>query len=122
MESKTPEECRRCIHGEVCRYVHVEKPEPCVFRDLGTVEELAALKERTHAERDEQLYTLHDVAVILASAIGDNCACNINSNDEWLPRLCELQEACQDPVGVACWEQYLKHRAEAEKALGKEQG
>ena len=47
MESKTPEECRRCIHGEVCRYVHVEKPEPCVFRDLGTVEELAALKERT---------------------------------------------------------------------------
>ena len=45
MESKTPEECRRCIHGEVCRYVHVEKPEPCVFRDLGPVEELAALKE-----------------------------------------------------------------------------
>ena len=37
MESKTPEECRRCIHGEVCRYVHVEKPEPCVFRNDGAV-------------------------------------------------------------------------------------
>ena len=74
------------------------------------------------AEKDGKLYTSHDVAVILASAIGDDCACNINSNDEWLPQLCELQEACPEPVGVACWEQYLKHRTEAEKALGKEQG
>ena len=72
------------------------------------------------AERDGKLYTVHDVAVILANAICDDCACNINSNDEWLPQLCELQEACPEPVGVACWEQYLKHRAEAEKALGKE--
>ena len=74
------------------------------------------------AEKDGKLYTAHDVAVILANAIGDDCACNINSNDEWLPQLCELQEACPEPVGVACWEQYLKHRAEAEKALEKEQG
>ena len=79
------------------------------------------LKTICAAEKDGQLYTLHDVAVILASAIGDDCACNINSNDEWLPQLCELQEACPHPVGVACWEQYLKHRDEAEKALGKEQ-
>ena len=92
-----------------------------IYEAVGTVEEFATLKEQTHAERDGQLYTLHDVAVILASAIGDDCACNINSNDEWLPQVCELQEACPDPVGVACWEQYLKHRAEAEKALGKEQ-
>ena len=79
------------------------------------------LKSICAAERDGQLYTVHDVAVILANAIGDDCACNINSNDEWLPQVCELQEACPHPVGVACWEQYLKHRDEAEKALGKEQ-
>ena len=93
------------------------------YEDTGlTPEEIAAMKERTHAEKDGQLYTSHDVAVILANAIGDDCACNINSNDEWLPQLCELQEACPEPVGVACWEQYLKHRAEAEEVLGKEQG
>ena len=86
-----------------------------------TPEEIAHAKDLLSAERDGQLYTVHDVAVILASAIGDDCACNINSNDEWLPQVCELQEACPHPVGVACWEQYLKHRAEAEKALGKEQ-
>lgn len=80
------------------------------------------LVELMHAEKDGKLYTSHDVAVILASAIGDDCACNINSNDEWLPQVCELQEACPNTDGVACWEQYIKHRAEAEKTLGKEQG
>jgi len=81
------------------------------------IEGLLAEVERLNAEKDGELYTVHDVAVILANAIGDDCACNINGNDEWLPQLCELQEACPHPVGVACWEQYLKHRAEAEKAL-----
>ena len=91
------------------------------YEDTGlTPEEIAHAKDLLAAEKDGQLYTVHDVAVILANAIGDDCACNINSNDEWLPQLCELQEACPEPVGVACWEQYLKHRAEAEKALGKE--
>ena len=91
------------------------------YEDTGiTPEEVAHAKDLLAAEKDGKLYTVHDVAVILANAIGDDCACNINSNDEWLPQLCELQEACPEPVGVACWEQYLKHRAEAEKALGKE--
>ena len=33
------------------------------------------------------LYTDHEVAVILADAFGDDCACNFNDNDEWLPYL-----------------------------------
>lgn len=37
-------------------------------------------------------YTAHEVAVILADAFGDDCACNFNSNDEWLPYLCELRK------------------------------
>ena len=27
-------------------------------------------------------------------------------------RKCEVIDACPNPVGVACWEQFLKHRAE----------
>lgn len=55
-------------------------------------------------------YTRHDVAVILAETLGDNCACNFNGNDEWLPLYCDFAESvCPFPVGVACWEQYLKH-------------
>ena len=54
---------------------------------------------------------VHKVAeLFLLSFGGDTCACNFNGNDEWLPYLCELQEACPHPCGVACWEQYLKYR------------
>ena len=54
----------------------------------------------------------HTVACMLAELFDDDCACNYNGIDEWLPNKCELLDACSNPVGVACWEQYLKHRAE----------
>lgn len=57
-------------------------------------------------------YNAHEVAEILADLFGDTCACNLNGIDEWLPEKCELQSACPNPVGVACWEQYLKYRGE----------
>lgn len=60
----------------------------------------------------------HEVAALLAEVIGDDCACNVNGNDEWLPLYCEFAETCcPDPAGVACWEQWLKwrdHRNEAD--------
>ena len=55
------------------------------------------------------LYTAHEVAVIIANLFGDDCACNFNDIDEWLPFKCELIESCPNPCGVACWEQYLKY-------------
>ena len=54
-------------------------------------------------------YTAHEVAEILTDLFGDACACNFNCIDEWLPEKCELLDACPNVVGVACWEQYLKH-------------
>jgi len=54
----------------------------------------------------------HTVACLLAELFDDNCACNYNGIDEWLPKKCELLDSCPNPVGVACWEQFLKHRAE----------
>lgn len=54
----------------------------------------------------------HTVACLLAELFDDPCACNYNGIDEWLPEKCEVIDACPNPVGVACWEQYLKHRAE----------
>ena len=59
-----------------------------------------------------KLYTRHEVAEIIAELFGDTCACNFNDIDEWLPEKCELLSACPNPVGVACWEQYLKYRNE----------
>lgn len=60
--------------------------------------------------RPKGLYTAHEVAEIIAELFGDNCACNFNGIDEWLSEKCELGDACPNTVGVACWEQYLKHR------------
>lgn len=62
------------------------------------------------AVRHGRTYTAHEVAEILADEFGDTCACNLNGNDEWLPMKCELLDACPNPVGVACWEQFLKWR------------
>ena len=63
------------------------------------------------------LYTAHDVAVIISDLFGNDCPCNFNGNDEWLPYLCELQEACANPCVVACWEQYLKYKDRKEETL-----
>ena len=54
----------------------------------------------------------HTVACLLAELFDDTCACNYNGIDEWLPEKCELLDSCPHPVGVACWEQFLKHKAE----------
>ena len=63
---------------------------------------ISALEQRT--------WNNHQVACLLADMFGDTCACNYNSIDEWLPELCDFKDTCcPNPVGVACWEQFLKH-------------
>lgn len=61
-----------------------------------------------------QRYTANQVAEIITELLGDPCACNFNYIDDWLPALCDFAEdsLCPHPVGVACWEQWLKHRKE----------
>ena len=54
----------------------------------------------------------HTVACLLAELFDDTCACNYNGINEWLPEKCKVIDSCPNPVGVACWEQYLKHRVE----------
>jgi len=52
----------------------------------------------------------HQIACMLADLFGDACACNYNDIDEWLSELCDFKDTCcPNPVGVACWEQFLKH-------------
>lgn len=64
------------------------------------------------------VYTAHEVAEILAEVTGDDCACDVNGNDEWLPEFCEFsQTVCPDPAGVACWEQWLKWRDKRPKEM-----
>ena len=62
------------------------------------------------SEGDDNKLNHHEVACIIANLFGDPCACNFNGIDEWLPQHCDFTNTCcPNPVGVACWEQYLKN-------------
>lgn len=64
-------------------------------------------------EKQDGDWNNHKVACLLAEMFGDNCSCNFNGIDEWLPMKCDFAEtACPNPAGVACWEQFLKHRSD----------
>lgn len=77
-----------------------------IDRAIEVIEAVQALPS-AHSE-----WNNHTVACMLADLFNDTCACNYNGIDEWLPEKCEVIDACPNPVGVACWEQFLKHRAE----------
>lgn len=64
-------------------------------------------------EKQESGWNNHKVACLLAEVFGDDCACNFNGIDEWLPMKCDFAgTTCPNPAGVACWEQFLKHRSD----------
>lgn len=50
------------------------------------------------------------VAEMLAELFGEECCCNYNGIDEWLPMLCEHSETCPEAIGKnGCWKQFIKH-------------
>lgn len=55
--------------------------------------------------------TLETVAEILAEQFGDECACNFNGNDEWLPAVCQYENTCPNPPErIGCWMELLRHK------------
>ena len=81
------------------------------YNESGRLESLSRMLDELLKEQDAKQYNSHEVACIIADLFGDPCACNFNNIDEWLPYKCDFRETCcPNPVGVACWEQYLKHK------------
>ena len=63
-------------------------------------------------------YSLEEVAQLLCDMYGDDCACNYNGNDEWLPFVCDHCDECPIPAEhLTCWKQYLIHLHEKERIL-----
>lgn len=94
--------------AEIIRDLPSAQPETCAYWDGES--SFCAL----HRPSAQQEWNNHTVACLLAELFNDNCACNYCGIDEWLPEKCELLDSCPNPVGVACWEQFLKHKAEKE--------
>lgn len=56
------------------------------------------------------------VAEMLADLFGEECCCNYNGIDEWLPELCEHSDTCPEAIGKnGCWKQFIKHWKERKK-------
>ena len=92
-----------------------EREKGCVVQEMTRFSRRAAFPsfcycgKRLEVEHGNK-YSAHEVAVILANAFGDDCACNFNDNDDSLPMVCDFRDTvCPNPCRVACWEQYLKH-------------
>ena len=137
--TKLVEALRHCSHDGLvkcneCKYGGKEWPVGCeeeLMKDAAAaIEELQQIADhyeqtakdywKEACEYKAQLpkrgeWNDHEVACLLAEMFGDDCACNLNGIDEWLPQYCEFAETCcPNPGGVACWEQFLKHRAKME--------
>lgn len=75
-----------------------------------TVQNFAADHPITIDPPNEPL-TLEEVAEILAEQFGDECACNVNGNDEWLPMMCHYGDVCPDPPEhLGCWMELLRNK------------
>ena len=64
------------------------------------------------------------VAEILRNMFDDDCACNYNGYDEWLPMKCKYSETdCTMPKErLGCWKEFVKHFIERLSAHPTEKG
>ncbi len=60
-------------------------------------------------ERETGRWTTDEVAELLRKMFGDDCACNYNGIDEWLPMNCQYANTtCPHPEEKnGCWKQFL---------------
>ena len=86
----------------------------CTKRNDPVFDKLAHYED---LEEAGELLTIHQAAVIISAAFGDEHPCNFNSIDEWFPNACNHVENCPDVVGADCWEQYIKIKLADRKSV-----
>ena len=89
--------CNQDYSDEPC------EPSDCVF--------IRAINEMPTLTPPNEPLALELVAEILAEQFGDECACNFNGNDEWLPMMCHYGDVCPDPPEhLGCWMELLRNK------------
>lgn len=91
------------------------KPEEKLLAEIKIdkegLEDLVAEKVEEIKETMSGKWTTEEVAELLFNIFGDDCACNYNGIDEWLPERCkytEIAEECPNPKEKhGCWMQFL---------------
>lgn len=99
---KAIKDCRNCKYGKYNDHYDISfcyNTDKCTDWDKWE----SAQPERTGR------WTTDEVAELLYKMFGEECACNFNGIDEWLPMACKYAETtCPDPEEKhGCWKQFL---------------
>ena len=83
----------------------------CTLLDILDVRYVLTELPPAEPERKKRGWTTEEVAELLSNLFGDECACNYNGIDEWLPERCkytEIADECPNPKEKhGCWMQFL---------------
>lgn len=104
--------CQKCLISTAYKYNTEAEAIEAWNRAMGAVENNRPETEEDSGNAKRRTWTNHEVACLLAELFGDDCACNFNGINEWLPEKCDFIDICPNTVGVACWEQFLKYRGD----------
>ena len=95
----------------VPEYVEHHEQVQSVWKLLDKKQKELYLLPSAQLERENGKWTTEEVAELLSNLFGDECACNYNGIDEWLPERCkytEIAEECPNPKEKhGCWMQFL---------------
>lgn len=85
---------------------------PLRIRDCEDFEKVINAAPTIEAIPARGALTIDKAAEMLSNLFGNECACNFNNIDEWLPQRCKYCAAgeCPDPSDEhGCWKQFLIH-------------
>jgi len=110
------QDIKRQIGGSYAieRAIEVLEELPPASPDLSTFSDKLwkiAYERGKEEGRKKGKWTTEEVAELLFNACGDDCACNLNGIDEWLPERCkytQIADECPNPKEKhGCWMQFL---------------
>ena len=111
MSGDKTEKCVKAVMQYMLNCCREEKAYAKIF----TIPDVCRLEltDLATAPKEQELFTLDQVAGLLYAAFGDSCPCNFNGNDEWLPMVCRFCESgdCPDPADkLDCWREYIRQQ------------
>lgn len=118
---KNVKRCRECKHFERMHETPVSSDgsyytyvictaSKCQYEPKTEPNHVASFEKSTETKRcSKDTWTTEEVAEILARVLGDECACDFNGIDEWLPESCKYADTeCPTPKEKhGCWIQFL---------------
>lgn len=111
MSGDKTEKCVKAVMQYMLNCCREEKAYAKIF----TIPDVCRLEltDLATAPKEQELFTLDQVADLLYAAFGDSCPCNFNGNDERLPIVCRFYNSndCPDPPDkFDCWREFIRQR------------